>query len=458
MNITDVGHLTGDNEWDADHGEDRMEKGARIQWITARNVADMFTEIYKKDLAILHIDPLEFMPKATDHIKEQIAMIQELEAKWYTYSIPWDGVYMDTSKVEDYWVLTNKKNLENLESGSRVQDAGKKNPTDFALWKFNISWKKRDMERESPWWIGFPGRHIECSAMSMEYLWDHIDIHTGWMEHIAIHHTNEIVQSECSHGHKPRVNYWIHLQRLMMNGKKIAKSDGNVAFMSDVLDKEYSAYDLRYFFLQAHYRSFQDFTREALESAKRSRQNLKKKIQTQKEKTNFSMLDIATLNEKITQVRYIADWIEDQVSREGIYYEYEMNLAHRFNGTDEKSKIIGNHPENKNWKLMRDILEALLDDLNTAKALASLGEIISCDISGLYVLQWLDHHILKLWLFEIEEEEVIEIPAHIQELAAQRRQAKLDKDRTKSDTLRNQLQELGRNTKDNQDGYEIVKL
>ena len=127
--------------------------------------------------------------------------------------------------------------MEGLEQGARIDDAGKRNATDFALWKFNITGKKRDMERESPRGVGFPGRHIECSAMSIKYLGDHIDIHTGGMEHIAIHHTNEICQSECSHGHTPWVNYRVHNQRLMMNGKKIAKSDGNVAFMNEVIER-----------------------------------------------------------------------------------------------------------------------------------------------------------------------------------------------------------------------------
>lgn len=144
---------------------------------------------------------------------------------------------MDTSKVPNYSVLVGEKHLAGLEQGARVEDTGKRNPTDFALWKFNMTGKKRDMEWESPWGVGFPGWHIECSAMSMKYLGDHIDIHTGGVEHIPVHHTNEIAQSECSHGHHPWVNYWIHYQHLMMNGKKLAKSSGNVAFMNDIVDK-----------------------------------------------------------------------------------------------------------------------------------------------------------------------------------------------------------------------------
>lgn len=334
INITDVWHLTGDNEWDADHGEDRMEKWARQQGITARDVAKKFTDIYMEDLQLLHIDPLEYMPRATDHIPEQIAMVKELEDKWYTYMIPGDGIYMDTSKVENYGVLTTKKNLENIESGSRVQDVGKKNPTDFALWKFNITGKKRDMEWESPWWIGFPGRHIECSAMSMKYLGDRMDIHTGGMEHIAIHHTNEIVQSECSHGHTPRVNYRVHLQWLMMNGKKIAKSDGNVAFLNEVIEKWYSPEDMRYFYLQAHYRSFQDFTREALEAAKKGRLSLKKKIQDnqiisdeQKNKVLESLLDDLNTAKLLSELHTVGCWkeLDDHILKLNLFQDDDLN-------------------------------------------------------------------------------------------------------------------------------------
>lgn len=387
MNITDVWHLTWDNEWDADHGEDRMEKWARQQGVTARDVAKKFTDIYNEDLTLLHIDPFEYMPKATDHIAEQIAMVKELENKGYTYIIPWDWVYMDTSKVENYGVLTNKKHLENIESWSRVEDAGKKNPTDFALWKFNISWKKRDMERESPWWVGFPWRHIECSAMSMKYLGDRMDIHTWWMEHIAIHHTNEIVQSECSHGHTPWVNYRVHYQRLMMNGKKIAKSDGNVAFLNEVIEKWYAPEDLRYFYLQAHYRSFQDFTWEGLEAARKGRLKLKKNSQ----------------------------------NNQTISYE-------------QKNKI----------------LESLLDDLNTVKMLS--------DIHTIGCRKELDNQILKLWLFDIQEQEIIEIPSEIQQLADQRWQAKQDKNRSLADELRDKLKEYWWEMKDSKESYELTPL
>lgn len=388
VNITDVGHLTWDNEWDADHWEDRMEKGARKDWITARDVAKKYTEEYLKDLNRLLIEKFEFvtpstdnknkknkMPRATDHIQQQIDMIKELEEKWFTYIISWDGVYMDTSKMDDYGILTNKKNLENIESWSRVLDSGKKNITDFALRKFNITWRKRDMERESPWWNWFPGWHIECSAMSREYLWNHFDIHTWGMEHIAIHHTNEIAQSECCWANKPWVNYRVHNQWLMMNGKKIAKSDGNVAFISDVIEKGYTSEDLRYFFFQANYRSFQDFTRESLEAASKGR---------------------------------------------------------------KKIKLVSDE------KYPRDIVVTpLLEDLNTPIFLANIQKYgISEKLNNIF-------HLYK-------SKEVIEIPSDIQKLAEQRRQAKINKDRTQADSLREKLTQLGREMNDEKDGYVLM--
>ncbi len=407
MNITDVGHLTGDNEGDADHGEDRMEKGARQQWITARDVAEKFTTIYLEDLALLRIDAFDVMPRATDHIAEQIAMVQELEKKWYTYIIDWDGVYMDTSKVTDYGKLIGKKHMEWLEQWARIDDAGKRNVTDFALWKFNITWKKRDMERESPWGVWFPWRHIECSAMSMKYLGGHIDIHTWGMEHIAIHHTNEICQSECSHGHTPWVNYRLHNQWLMMNGKKIAKSDGNVAFMDEVIERWFSGEDVRYFFLQAHYRSFQDFTWEGLEAASKARKKLKSKIQQTSRKIN-------------------------------------------------KSSFIKPSELDLKSELWRKIMDYLSDDFDTVKTIALLHEYDFSELQTVIDLMSIDDLVLKLWLFD--EEDVVEVPKEVAQLAEKRWQAKSEKNRSLADELRDEITALGWTMLDGKEGYELQKI
>ena len=398
MNITDVWHLTGDNEWDADHGEDRMEKGARNEWITAWDVAKKFTTIYLADLKELRIDEMDEMPRATDHIPQQIAMIQELEVKWYTYIISWDGVYMNTSKMSDYGILVGKKHLEGLQSGARISDDGKLNLTDFALWKFNMTGSKRDMERDSPWWVGFPWWHIECSAMSMEYLWDQIDIHTGGVEHIPVHHTNEIAQAECSHGHHPWVNYWVHYQHLMMNGQKLAKSTGNVAFMSDILAKWYTGQDLRMFYLNAHYRSFQDFTWEGLGAAKAMRLHLVKKLA-----------------------------------------QYQI--------LDQKADL----------ELIDFLKEQLCDDFNTAGVIGRLFasfDVMDDEIAT--AIKWFDDHILKLGLFDPIQK--LDAPVDIQTLADQRRKAKLNKDYTKADEIRSQLIQWWRSMLDGKDWYELEKI
>jgi cysteinyl-tRNA synthetase len=188
---------------------------------------------------------------------------------------------MDTSQIDDYGKLMGpnyKKRLENLNAGKRIEDAGKKNPTDFALWKFNLTGKKRDMERESPRGIGFPGRHIECSAMSSEYLGEQFDIHHGGIEHVTVHHSDEIAQSECAFGKKPWVKYWVHNALLQIDGGKMGKSLGNAYTLRDVAEKGFSPLDLRYFFFMAQYSNAQNFTRGALEQAKKTRENLQKKI------------------------------------------------------------------------------------------------------------------------------------------------------------------------------------
>ncbi len=442
MNITDVGHLTGDNEGDADHGEDKMEKWARQQGITARDVADKFTKIYLEDLWLLHIDAFEVMPRATNHIAEQIMMIQELEVKGYTYIIENDGVYMDTSKVVDYGKLIGKKHMDWLEQWARVDDAGKRNVTDFALWKFNITGKKRDMEWESPRWVGFPGWHIECSAMSMKYLWDHIDIHTGGMEHIAIHHTNEICQSECSHGHTPRVNYRIHNQWLMMNGKKIAKSDGNVAFMNEVIENGYKGEDLRYFFLQAHYRSFQDFSRDSLESASKARKNLHQKISKRCEllnisQTRFDDFDLSSIT------NHEHEQIAEKLATDFMSPTLLASLFALIQSRATEEQILKLWQENNASRSLE----------TTTEEQKNAWKIISDDLRFLFAL---DTHILKLSLFSSREE--IVVPASIQDIAERRRQAKITKDRVSADLLRQELADAWRTMQDEKDGYQIQKM
>ncbi|MFZ2912420.1 MAG: cysteine--tRNA ligase, partial [Candidatus Absconditicoccaceae bacterium] len=277
MNITDVGHLVSD----ADDGEDKLEKGARRDGITAQEVAKKYEQIFIDGMKDLNIDEFDVMPRATENIPEQIQLVKTLESKGYTYTIPGDGIYMNTSKVEEYGKLMGpnyKKRLADLNAGERIDMGGKKNPTDFALWKFSPAEAKRDMERESPRGMGFPGRHIECSAMSSKYLGTQFDIHHGGADHITIHHPNEIAQSECGFDVHPRVKYRMHNEFLQVDGGKMSKSLGNIYSLDDIKAKGYSPLDLRYFYFMAQYGNFQNFTWDILEQAKNSRNNLIKKI------------------------------------------------------------------------------------------------------------------------------------------------------------------------------------
>jgi cysteinyl-tRNA synthetase len=282
MNITDVGHLTSDG----DTGEDKLEKGAKRDGISAWEVAHKYESEFYDGLKKLHIEPFDVMARATDHIPEQQQMIQTLIDKGYTYEVPGDGIYMDSSKVEEYGELMGpnyKKRLENLNAGERVDMGGKKHPTDFALWKFSPTDEKRQMERDfPPYGKGFPGWHIECSAMSSKYLGKQFDIHHGGADHITVHHPNEIAQSECAFDiHHPNrwVKYRVHNEFLQIDGGKMSKSLGNVYTLKDIEERGFDPLDLRYFFFMAQYSNFQNFTWGALEQAKKTRENLQKKIE-----------------------------------------------------------------------------------------------------------------------------------------------------------------------------------
>lgn len=262
MNITDVGHLTSD----ADTGEDKVEVGARRERKTAWEISEYYTKAFLEDAAKLNIKRPHVMPRATQHIGDMIKLIQRLERKGYTYVID-DGVYFDTSKFKGYGRLAGLE-LRGMLPGARIEaNPQKRNPNDFALWKFSPKDRKRDMEWDSPWRTGFPGWHIECSAMSMKFLGEHFDIHCGGEDHIPIHHTNEITQSEAATG-KKLANYWVHGAHLIVNGQRMAKSLGNFYTLKDITAKGYDPMSLRFFYLQGHYRRQLNFTYDALDAAR----------------------------------------------------------------------------------------------------------------------------------------------------------------------------------------------
>jgi cysteinyl-tRNA synthetase len=274
MNITDVGHLIGDES----SGEDKMEKSAREQGRDAWEISRENTETFLKDIDAINVLRPTVMPKATDHIQEQIDLVKILEEKGFTYRIT-DGVYFDTSKFPSYGSLSGQK-LDEKEAGARVEaNPEKKKPTDFALWKFSPAGQKRQMEWESPWGVGFPGWHIECSAMSRKELGQPFDVHAGGVDHIAVHHENEIAQSVAAYG-VPLAHYWMHIEFLMVDGKKMSKSIGNTYTLDDLGVKKIDPLAFRFFVIGAQYRTKQNFTWEAITGAQSALDKLRRAVRS----------------------------------------------------------------------------------------------------------------------------------------------------------------------------------
>jgi cysteinyl-tRNA synthetase len=262
INVTDVGHLTDD----ADAGEDKLERAARESGERADAIARRYTEQWLRDRARVGCLPPEVLCRASEHVPEQIELARVLEARGYTYRIP-DGIYFDTSKFPRYADFA-RLDLAGQVGGARIGDvAGKRHPADFALWKLTPAGVRRQQEWDSPWGRGFPGWHLECSAMSIRYLGRNFDVHTGGVDHVAVHHTNEIAQSECAFDVHPWVAFWLHNEFLDFRGAKMSKSQGNVCLLGDVVERGFPPLAFRYFFLQAHYRQPQTLTDHAMEAA-----------------------------------------------------------------------------------------------------------------------------------------------------------------------------------------------
>lgn len=255
INITDVGHLVGDG----DQGEDKIEKEAQKEGKSATDIARFYEKEFYKDLSLLNINTENTkFPRASEHIEEQLEIIKILEKKGFTYPTS-DGIYFDTSRLSDYGKLGNI-NIEGLREGARIgENTEKKNSTDFALWKFSKEGEKRLQEWDSPWGVGFPGWHIECSAMSKKYLGQPFDIHTGGIDHIPVHHNNEIAQSECAY-EKPLANYWLHNEFIKVDGEKMSKSLGNIYTIQNLIEKKIHPLSFRYWLLTSHYSTPANFT------------------------------------------------------------------------------------------------------------------------------------------------------------------------------------------------------
>jgi len=295
MNITDVGHFTGDNEGDADVGEDRLEMSAKKEGKSVKDVVSFYTKQFMDDYEKLNLTKPEKFTQATQYIKEQIDLVRRLKEKGFTYTID-DGVYFDTSKFKDYGHLSGNTE-ESVKEGARVEpNPQKKHPRDFALWKFSPPYSTRWQEWESPWGMGYPGWHLECSAMIFKELGEQIDVHVGGEDHKFIHHQNEIAQSESASG-KKFSQFWIHCAFLQVDGGKMGKSLGNAYTIADLESKKFLPMSLRYFYMTGHYRKPLNFTWEALTGA----QNSLKKLFEAVSGYNVSKDSKGTLSEEFIQ-------------------------------------------------------------------------------------------------------------------------------------------------------------
>jgi cysteinyl-tRNA synthetase len=271
MNITDVGHLVSD----ADTGEDKMEKSARRTGRSAWEIAEFYAQAFKDDLDLLNIEQPLIWSKATEHIQEQIDLVSCIEKKGFTYQTS-DGIYFDTSKLPDYGYMA-RLDIEGLQAGTRIDMGEKRHATDFALWKFSPSDRQRQMEWDSPWGKGFPGWHIECSAMSAKYLGSFFDIHCGGEDHISVHHTNEIAQTEACYGTR-LANFWMHGYFLQVDESKMAKSKGGFLRLQTLIDNGYDPLAYRFFALSALYRAKLNFNWESLDGAATSLERLRNMV------------------------------------------------------------------------------------------------------------------------------------------------------------------------------------
>ncbi|GAB4286706.1 MAG: cysteine--tRNA ligase [Candidatus Dojkabacteria bacterium] len=391
-NITDVGHLTGDNEGNADDGEDKMAKGSKKEGLSPSDIAQKYTKLYHEDIQKLNVRPPDFEPIATKYVDQMAEMVQVLINKGFAYSTS-KAIYFNVDKFPEY----NKLNLQKLDKNKLgaghgdVYDSEKKNPYDFSLWFYRVGkhnnalqfWIKHFKGVEQPTAEGFPGWHIECSAMSLDTLGKTIDIHMGGVEHISVHHTNEIAQSECAN-ETNFANYWIHHELIMVDGEKMSKSLGNVYTIDDLEANGFSPLDYRYFSLQAHHRSKQNFTWEALTAAKNAREKLEK----------------------------IIAGLKAHSAKPEIDPDYKQNL-----------------------------IQALEDDFNIPRALGIVWELLKSDLVAEKKLGTvLDFDkVMGLGLQGLTPAQGPELSEEVKELIRQRKEARDKKDWATADSIRDKL-------------------
>ncbi len=390
MNITDVGHLTSD----ADSDEDKLEVGSRRTGKTAWEIAEQYTQAFQDDLRQLNILEPTIWCKATDHIPEQIASIKAIEANGFTYRTS-DGIYFDTSKLPDYGYI-GRLNIEGLQAGSRVEMGEKRHPTDFALWKFSPADTQRQMEWDSPWGVGFPGWHIECSAMSAKYLGTYFDIHCGGEDHITVHHPNEIAQSQACCDTR-LANFWMHGYFLQLDEAKMSKSSGEFLRLQSLIERGYEPLVYRFFNLSANYRAKLNFNWEGMDGAATALNRLRRAV--------YEWGDAAT--------------------------EVDEGYKARF-------------------------LEAVNADLNMPRALALVWELVRSDLPApVKKATLLDFdRVLGLRLGEWQPA-ADAIPDAIVALAEQRQQARAEKRWKDADALRDQAAAAGYEIIDSAQGWQV---
>ncbi len=393
MNITDVGHLSSDS----DSGEDKMLKGAKRENKTVLEIAKMYTEAFYSDLEKLNIRKPDIISPATENISEYFKMINTLLDKGYAY-IANGNVYFDVSKLEDYYVLTNHKEDE-MVVGAREgveEDPFKKNQADFVLWFTKSKFDDQELKWDSPWGVGYPGWHIECSGISLKYLGEYLDIHCGGVDNIFPHHTNEIAQTESTIGHK-WCKYWVHGEHLNDKTGKMSKSKGEFLTVSLLEEKGYDPIVYRFMCLQSHYRKQLLFSYESLDNTKQAYEKLKNRIKLIKENIEGELIDAKIYKDKFK--------------------------------------------------------EALENDMNTSDALTALYDVVKSDLNNKTKLELIKEFDSVLSLRLLEENEIDEeLKKYIETKLEERAQAKKDKDFTKADLIRDELESRGILIKDTREG------
>lgn len=423
MNITDVGHLTSDS----DEGQDKLEKGAAREHKTVWEVAEFYTKAFQKDMDILNIEEPSVWVKATDTISEQIELIKTLEQKGFTYIID-DGVYFDTQKLGDrygrLWTDAERKELR----GRIEENKQKKNPADFALWKFSPKDEKRQMEWDSPWGIGFPGWHTECVVMGADNLGLPFDIHCGGVDHISIHHTNEIAQAEAAFD-SPLAHYWLHGEFLILKDGKMSKSANNITTLSQLKEIGLNPLAYRYLCLNNHYRSKMVYNEESL---------------------NFAQTSLDRLYKKVGELK---NNCEAKKSKHRNFERYKDEFMKNINNDLDMPAVLA-----LVWEVIKDNessntekYELLLDfDKVMGLRLSEIGYKVSGQ-SDEYIIETSDENGMPLWTDDLSI-----LPAKVMEKLTNRKQCRENKNWDESDKIRQELKEMGWLVED-ADGKMVIK-